>query len=252
MGFDNITSFDCFILFFPQPTIYVFDESGANFYRKFFNFLYSFNESISVRPTYPTARCNLIPRVFRIVYACTMDDFMHNFIADFSTLDMENFRKFCFEKIHQYGIEEKIKLTHEYLKTMGFWSTLPQLRNKSVKSTTAAAELRRRGNLAFGAKNYSAALKWYTESIAFAPTGSQELAFAYANRSAVLISVGKQLECLLDINRAFKENYPEAGKQKLIDRKNKSVAFLRNAINLYVSTSTISIFKNWKNFFLFV
>ncbi|XP_012270289.1 SET and MYND domain-containing protein 4 [Orussus abietinus] len=66
---------------------------------------------------------------------------------------------------------------------------------------------------------YMTALKAYSESIAFAPLRSKELALAYANRSAVLLRFKKYKECLGDIDRALSLDYPDNLKRKLLLRK---------------------------------
>ncbi|KAF4529772.1 hypothetical protein B566_EDAN018037 [Ephemera danica] len=63
------------------------------------------------------------------------------------------------------------------------------------------------------------ALKLYTQSIARAPTNSTELALAYANRSAVLRSMKKCRECLVDIQRALNHGYPTDKSYKLLLRE---------------------------------
>lgn len=155
---------------------------------------------------------------------------------NFSDMEIEQLYEISVEAASLFSLNQKIQVTHDYMKLSNIWSNWSRNFLKSSKSAAKAAELRVRGNVAFQSQKYSDALKLYTESIAVAPVGSQELAYAYANRSAVLMKMEKHLECLLDINRAIEEDYPEVRKQKLIDRRNKNIAFLRNAINSYVST----------------
>lgn len=134
------------------------------------------------------------------------------------------------------NLNVKIHLIYDYLKRDSLRSTWRRFQEqRPSKSTDKAEEWRLVGNVAFRNKKYYDALRLYTESVANAPVGSVELALAYANRSAVLITMGKLTECLLDINRAFQENYPEARRQKLVDRKNKCVKPLQAVINCYVS-----------------
>lgn len=89
------------------------------------------------------------------------------------------------------------------------------------KSTSEAIHYRKQGNNWYKAGQDHEALNFYTQSIAFALDGSEELSLAYANRSAVLLRVRKYELCLLDINRALKGNYPEHLKSKLYDRKRR-------------------------------
>lgn len=163
-----------------------------------------------------------------------MNDQKNDPVANFYTLAMKRASTSGLENGHPSILDETIQMTFQYLKAT---MSMPRLQEESPKSAAKAAELRSFGNLAFRDRRLDEALKLYTESIAVAPVGSQELAFAYGNRSAVLIYSGeyKFIECLVDINRAFQGNYPEAGKQKLIDRKNKCIAYLRKTVNNYVS-----------------
>ncbi|XP_033231354.1 SET and MYND domain-containing protein 4-like isoform X2 [Belonocnema kinseyi] len=70
--------------------------------------------------------------------------------------------------------------------------------------------------------------KLYTQSIAYALNNSKELALAYANRSAILIHVGKYQDCLADINRALNLNYPNNLKSKVFLRKAECLLALGN------------------------
>lgn len=104
-----------------------------------------------------------------------------------------------------------------------------ELRIESTKSTVKALELKNLGNTDFQQKEFLSALKMYTRSVAFAPPNTKELAVAFANRSAALFRLKRYEACLVDINRALKENHselPESWKQKLLDRKRECVANL--------------------------
>lgn len=89
------------------------------------------------------------------------------------------------------------------------------------KSYIQASEFRNQGNNEFARKNYIDALKYYTKYIAFSPDKSEEIAFAYGNRSAALFQLKKYTLCLIDINRALQQNCPESVKKKLLERKIK-------------------------------
>lgn len=166
-----------------------------------------------------------------------MDFLLDNLVENVSVsgIELHHFHKFCFEKVKRSNLDEKIQLTYEFLKWIDAWSFILK---EPAKSAAKAAEYRLKGNSAFRAKNYSSAMAYYTESVAVAPAKSQELAFAYANRSAVFITLRKHHDCLIDINRALQANYPEAGTQKLKERKYKCVAFLRTVIHSYVSVKS--------------
>lgn len=82
----------------------------------------------------------------------------------------------------------------------------------SHKCAEHSQQLRSQGNEVYkrlGDTNYciphtEEAFKLYSDSIAFAPLKSDELAFAFANRSAVLVRMMKYKESILDIDRALK------------------------------------------------
>lgn len=96
-----------------------------------------------------------------------------------------------------------------------------QRQEKSIKRST---ELKNSANKIYvsGLSNKDELLSaWelYNKSIALAPTNSQELSIAYANRSAVLFSLQKYKECDQDINRAMALDYPKKLVPKLLIRK---------------------------------
>lgn len=55
---------------------------------------------------------------------------------------------------------------------------------------------RQKGNEKFKQKKAQECHEFYTKSIALAESGSENLALAYANRSAILFDVGLYKECL--------------------------------------------------------
>lgn len=105
-----------------------------------------------------------------------------------------------------------------------------ELQFEPAKSKLKALEFKKRGNEVFHQGKFLSALKLYTKSVAFAPPNSKELAVAFANRSAALLRLKRYEACLVDINRALKENHSEvteAWKQKLLDRKKECVVNLK-------------------------
>ncbi|GAB1859042.1 SET and MYND domain-containing protein 4 [Camponotus japonicus] len=101
------------------------------------------------------------------------------------------------------------------------------------KNAKESEKLREQGNKVFikGALNNMTcidALKLYTKSIAFAPYPSEQLALAYANRSAVLFQLGLHSECIQDIDRALALNYPDDLRAKLYVRKTECLMILGN------------------------
>ncbi|XP_044004071.1 SET and MYND domain-containing protein 4-like [Aphidius gifuensis] len=63
------------------------------------------------------------------------------------------------------------------------------------------------------------AFEEYTKSAAYAPSGSEECALAFANRSAVLFKCQLMNDCISDIKNALCANYPDNLKAKLYHRK---------------------------------
>ncbi|KAK5641696.1 hypothetical protein RI129_010243 [Pyrocoelia pectoralis] len=94
-----------------------------------------------------------------------------------------------------------------------------------TKNCKMADELREEGNHHFKLKNDTLALRKYTESIAYAPRGSEQLALAFANRSAVLYQLKLYKECLKDITQALSSNYPKRLCEKLIKRREHAETF---------------------------
>jgi len=97
------------------------------------------------------------------------------------------------------------------------------------KNAEKAAELKQKGNEAFGKKKYLLALEKYNECILLTPSEEQtvDLSLVIANRSAALLHLTKFDLCLSDIENAISFNYPEEMKYKLFDRKGKCYAQLK-------------------------
>ncbi|XP_054004204.1 SET and MYND domain-containing protein 4-like isoform X2 [Hylaeus anthracinus] len=102
-----------------------------------------------------------------------------------------------------------------------------------TKDAKESEKLRDQGNKVFVSTPLTStscveALKLYTKSIAYAPYPSEQLALAYANRSAVLIKVHKYEECIRDIDRALSLAYPNHLKAKLHMRKIECLMVLKH------------------------
>jgi tetratricopeptide (TPR) repeat protein len=114
------------------------------------------------------------------------------------------------------------------LNIMKILNTIPEI-NFESKDSRASITLRKDGNQVFIlAQNVEELIKaWelYSKSIAKAPNDSEELSLAYANRSAILIKLCKYTECIEDINRALKLDYPSHLKGKLLFRKIECLHF---------------------------
>ena len=96
----------------------------------------------------------------------------------------------------------ELKLSNEILKsvlgTVGttFESHIQNPANRDSKDGEKAREFREAGNKAYSAKKFGPAVGLYTKSLAHAPVGSEALALAYANRSAVLVQMKKYRSAL--------------------------------------------------------
>lgn len=116
--------------------------------------------------------------------------------------------------------EERIIFT---LNIMSEYDIIPPVCGES-KNAEESEKLREQGNKVFISVPLTnvacvEALKLYTKSIAHAPYPSEQLALAYANRSAVLIKLHKYEECIQDIDRALALTYPDDLRAKLYIRK---------------------------------
>lgn len=92
------------------------------------------------------------------------------------------------------------------------------------KSTVSSVEARTKGNDELKKTKHSSLvhkkiLYYFTESIAFAPNNSEELALGYNNRSILLHHLKKYDEAIADIDRALACTKSNALKAKLLCRK---------------------------------
>lgn len=142
-----------------------------------------------------------------------------------------------FTQLKHLPLNERIAAYYSYLKDS---DRLPQVQRAPVKSAINAAALKIAGDQCFLRLDFVEALKFYTRSVAAAPPGSTELAMAYAVRSVVLLKLDRKKACLVDVNRALKEDCPKITRQKLRARKRElSVKIQENdreVLRLMVST----------------
>ncbi|KAJ9579142.1 hypothetical protein L9F63_024750 [Diploptera punctata] len=127
----------------------------------------------------------------------------------------------------------RVKIATDLLKQENLLPDGKLLENKSLEKSI---ELRNLGNKEFMRKNDTEALLLYTKSIATAPFPinvplnngheAEALSIAFANRSAVLFSLGKYELCLQDISQAIKNNYPKKLLYKLYERQGKCMQYL--------------------------
>ncbi|RNA12725.1 SET and MYND domain-containing 4-like [Brachionus plicatilis] len=93
--------------------------------------------------------------------------------------------------------------------------------NFSPKDATKASAFRQEGNEQFKTKRFFDALVKYNSSLQFSSASQPEnnLALAYANRSAVFYHLNEFQLCLNDIESALRAGYPQKSRPKLIERK---------------------------------
>lgn len=129
----------------------------------------------------------------------------------------DEFDAFC-KKLISTPPAERNPIAFKFFQSKNLY---PKIKPNTMKSSARALKLKNSGNERFGRGDFFGALNLYTMSAATAPVGSPELAIAFANRSAALYKLDRFEACLVDINRALNEDYPEASKQKLYERKKK-------------------------------
>lgn len=119
---------------------------------------------------------------------------------------------------HLLAEDADIRTYRTFVETNGHCFADPIYHDKP-KCSIRAAEIRREGNQLYTRKLFEAALMKYNESICASPNESQDLAFGYANRSAVYYEQGFYDVALVNIALAKKHNYPEALMPKLLTRE---------------------------------
>lgn len=104
----------------------------------------------------------------------------------------------------------------------------------SHKSSERSQQLRNEGNALYKnilgdcIRHKEEVFKFYSDSIAFAPVDSDELAFGFSNRSAILFRMSKYRESALDIDKALKtgKSGNSIFKMRLLCRKAECLARL--------------------------
>jgi SET and MYND domain-containing protein 4 len=115
------------------------------------------------------------------------------------------------------------------------------LSEDAKKSETRSSAFREAGNEKFKTKKDLQALELYTRSILFAPAESRSLALAYGNRSAVLKSLRKFQDCILDVDRALRLDFPDGLIYKLLVRQGEcflALGQLQKAIEIFTKAQT--------------
>lgn len=111
----------------------------------------------------------------------------------------------------------------------------------STKCNEKSEQLRAEGNKFYSQRSFFDALLKYNESLCFAETGSENLGFAYANRSAVFFEMKLYENCLSNIELAKLHNYPENSFEILNKREARCKELMKNEIQK--SSSPWSFFK---------
>lgn len=101
---------------------------------------------------------------------------------------------------------------------------LPQVEENSRKNSEISKKARNCGNELYKDKHHNKDvhvrnLLFYSKSVAYAPLGSEELAKAYGNRSALLFHLRKYKECIVDVDLALKVTRSSTLSAKLLCRK---------------------------------
>ncbi|XP_058809124.1 SET and MYND domain-containing protein 4-like [Phymastichus coffea] len=166
---------------------------------------------------------------------------------------MNNIRASLSHKIQSAGRLQEITLKFSRLESdelrvltvlriMELFDTIPPSTCKT-KDTKDSIDLRNKANKLFVC-NSEPIKTWelYSKSIATALNDSQELSLAYANRSAVLIKLLKYDECLQDIERALRLDYPDRLRGKLLCRK---IECLKMSNKTDLLSDTLDALENW-------
>jgi hypothetical protein len=95
------------------------------------------------------------------------------------------------------------------------------------KDKLSSKGFRNAGNKSYTQMKIYDSIFAYNQAIAFAETGSVDLALAYGNRSAAYFVAGKYAECLKSIELARESGYPVSKMEKLDERQRKCEQFLQ-------------------------
>lgn len=108
-------------------------------------------------------------------------------------------------------------------------------RDQTVKKcATVSVSARTKGNELFRGKNHSPEihkdiLSLYTKSIAYAPQDTEELAYAYGNRSVLALHLNKYHHCMTDVDRAVAITKSDSLKAKLLERRDRCLKAIDEA-----------------------
>ncbi|KAK0173177.1 hypothetical protein PV328_006415 [Microctonus aethiopoides] len=123
--------------------------------------------------------------------------------------------------------EEKVKIALQYLTSAETKLNI----QKQIKSTTKAREYIKEGEQKLETSSWPDSVEIFTKVVMHAEINSNELAQAYANRSAALYIGGLYENALTDIERALKIGYSDNEKTKLYVRRAKCLFALKNTMS---------------------
>ncbi|XP_005105913.1 SET and MYND domain-containing protein 4 [Aplysia californica] len=119
---------------------------------------------------------------------------------------------------------ERVACLHTLPETSDLFPVQEGYKSKNERD---AELLRAEGNKLFKAKDYPSAFYKYTQSILKAPSDSANLALAYGNRSTTNFYMKRYRMCLVDIEMAFRHNYPRTTCYKLYQRLGRCMYYLQ-------------------------
>lgn len=111
----------------------------------------------------------------------------------------------------------------------------------TIKSNERSEMLRSEGNKFYSQRNFFNAMLKYNESLCFAEPESENVGFAYANRSAIYFEKKLYEKCLRNIEMAKKHRYPESNFQILDKREEKCKELMKQEMGK--SSDPWSFFK---------
>lgn len=108
---------------------------------------------------------------------------------------------------------------------------IPPADNSSIllKRNAISNRKRKEGNYLFIDRKWAAAMEMYNDCLRFAENGSENIGFAYGNRSACFFEMKLYNECLVDIELAKEAGYPGHLMVKLDRRETKCLKHIEEA-----------------------
>ncbi|KAL7647372.1 UNVERIFIED_CONTAM: hypothetical protein RMT77_000968 [Armadillidium vulgare] len=195
-----------------------------------------------------------------MAHQLSFDDLFTNFLLKL------NFSGKVVEISSYFGPDKDIREMFDFVWNMdSFHQYLSIVQLNREKNDKTSEAFRLQGNVFYLKRDLMSALEYYNKSICHAPNcsyvsskketenknlissekESNNLAFAYANRSAVLFELQHYKNSLLDIQRAYTCGYPSLKKFKLIEREAKCLQAVNEMENAKaVLQNGISIAKN--------